>query len=410
MRIFESPEVGAQERVAIAHIDALRKDLRFYVAERRRWLGPLRKLLAARAIQGSNSIEGYNVSVEDAVAAVERDAPTDATGEDWLAVTAYQRAMTYVLQLAHDDHFQYSAALLRSLQFMMTEYDIDASPGLWRPGPIWVQNDDTGEVVYEGPESDAVPGLVDLLVGELEQNTDERAMVRAAMAHLNLVMIHPFRDGNGRMARCLQTLVLAREGILAPELASIEEYLGRNTQAYYRVLRDVGRGGWNPQHDARPWVRFCLQAHYVQAASVLRRVRESEWLWGELEESVQRASLPGRAIEAMFDATLGLRVRNSSYRSASKAAGEQISNETATRDLRAMVEAGLLTKHGAKRGTYYTADDELVGLRVQMRRDRQPITTDHLFDPSADVGNQLRFSSPPGMRARGSPRPPPDRW
>jgi Fic family protein len=391
MRIFGCPDVRVEERVALAHIDALRKDLRFYVAEPRRWLGPLRKMLAARAIQGSNSIEGYDVSVEDALAAIDGDAPTEAAGENWLAVTAYQRAMTYVLQLAHDDHFQYSAALLRSLHFMMADYDIGASPGLWRPGPIWVQNDDTGEVVYEGPENDAVPGLVDLLVAELEQDADEPAVVRAAMAHLNLVMIHPFRDGNGRMARCLQTLVLAREGIFAPEFASIEEYLGRNTQAYYQVLRDVGRGQWNPHHDALPWIRFCLQAHYVQAASILRRVRESEWLWGELEERVRRSSLPGRAIEAMYDVTLGLRVRNASYRSATEAAGEQISNETATRDLRVMVEAGLLTKHGAKRGTYYTADDDLIGLRLRMRRDRKPITTDHLFDPSADVETPIRF-------------------
>ena len=79
-------------------------------------------------------------------------------------------------------------------------------------------------------------------------------MIRAAMAHLNLVMIHPFRDGNGRMARCLQTLVLAREGILSPEFSSIEEYLGRNTQAYYDVLADAGAGHWQPERDARPWV------------------------------------------------------------------------------------------------------------------------------------------------------------
>jgi Fic family protein len=50
------------------------------------------------------------------------------------------------------------------------------------------------------------------------------------MAHLNLVMIHPFRDGNGRMARCLQSVVLAREGVLSPVFMSVEEYLGRNTQ------------------------------------------------------------------------------------------------------------------------------------------------------------------------------------
>ncbi|HRN30524.1 MAG TPA: Fic family protein, partial [Terrimesophilobacter sp.] len=42
------------------------------------------------------------------------------------------------------------------------------------------------------------------------------ATIRAAMAHLNLVMIHPFRDGNGRVARCLQSLILAPDGELAP--------------------------------------------------------------------------------------------------------------------------------------------------------------------------------------------------
>src|SRR5690606_34881018 len=152
----------------------------------------------------------------------------------------------------------YSPTLLRSLHFMMTEYDLDASPGLWRPGPIWVQNEATGQVVYEGPDNSDVPALVDRLVEQLEDRSGQREMVRAAMAHLNLVMIHPFRDGNGRMARCLQTLVLAREGILVPEFCSIEEYLGRNTDAYYRVLAEVGQGSWNPHHDARPWIRFCL--------------------------------------------------------------------------------------------------------------------------------------------------------
>jgi Fic family protein len=81
------------------------------------------------------------------------------------------------------------------------------------------------------------------------------ALVRAAMAHLNLVMVHPFRDGNGRMARCLQTLVLAREGILAPEFSSVEEFLGRNTDEYYKVLGDVGAGK-HPERDASPWIRY----------------------------------------------------------------------------------------------------------------------------------------------------------
>jgi len=57
---------------------------------------------------------------------------------------------------------------------------------------------------------------------------------------------------------------------VAPVFSSIEEYLGRNTQDYYNVLADVGQGSWNPENDARPWVRFCLTAHYRQARTHLR--------------------------------------------------------------------------------------------------------------------------------------------
>jgi len=139
-------------------------------------------------------------------------------------------------------------------------------------------------------------------------------MVRAAMAHLNLVMIHPFRDGNGRMARCLQTLTLARDRILSPEWMSIEEYLGANTPAYYDILAKVGQGAWNPGLDARPWVRFCLRAHYIQAASVLRRIKESERIWVAVDELREKHDLPERVVGSLFDAATGLRIRNSSHR------------------------------------------------------------------------------------------------
>lgn len=381
--LFAPPELGAGEFAALERIETLRSDLRFRVSEPRRWLGPVRKILAAKAIQGTNSIEGYNVTDDEAVAAVAGAEPEgDSPEQSVKALLAYRRAMTYVLQLAKDEHFRYDPAIIRSLHFMVTEYDLDASPGLWRPGPIWVRNDETGEIVYEGPDAAAVPDMVARLMQEIEDMDDYPAMVRGAMAHLNLVMIHPFRDGNGRMSRCLQTLVLAREGILSPELCSIEEYLGRNTQSYYDILSATGRGVWTPSNDTTAWVRYCLIAHYVQAASVLRRVRESEATWGLLEDAVAQARLPSRTIEALFDATFGLKVRNSSYRIAVKASGahDEISNQSATNDLKRMVASGLLTKKGAKRGSHYVAAQPLVDIRTAHRAQRTKIAFDHLFD------------------------------
>ncbi|MGD0455297.1 MAG: Fic family protein [Solirubrobacteraceae bacterium] len=377
--IFQTPPMSFEEAAALQKIDELRRQLRFQVAQPRRWVGQVRRVLGARAIQGSNSIEGYEVSVEDAMAAIGGEEPADARLDDWNAVSGYRRAMTYVLQLAHDEHFQYSPQILRSLHFMMTEYTLDASPGLWRPGPIWIRNDATGEVVYEGPPADEVPGLVQELTDDLSREDETPVLIRAAMAHLNLVMIHPFRDGNGRMSRCLQTLVLAREQILAPAFSSIEEYLGRNTQTYYRVLQQVGSLTWQPQRDARPWIRFCLEAHFVQASSVLRRVKESEEIWTRLEAMCSDRRLAPRMLSALFDATIGMKVRNSSYRSALKLSDDEITNQAATDDLRAMVQAGLLERFGARRGSFYQAADPLKAIWDEVRRSRAPINANSLF-------------------------------
>lgn len=383
-KLFETPPLGAGELAALTRIDALRGRTRYFVASSpRRWLGPMRRVLAARAIQGSNTIEGFNVSVDDAVAAVEGREPASPPGDDWRATLGYTSAMTYVLQLADDPHFAYTAQLLRSLHYMMTQHFIaEAGPGLWRPGPIWVHNDLTGDVVYEGPDPGLVPALVDALVERLAADHATPAIVRAAMAHLNLAMIHPFRDGNGRMARCLQTLVLAREQILSPELCSIEEYLGRNTQQYYAVLAEVGGGRWQPERDAMPWVRFCLMAHYVQAMSVLRRIRESGLMWQGCLELIEANRLPNRAAAGLFDAGMGLTVRNSAYRVAvSRSFQEGISTQVATDDLGAMVRAGLLRAHGARRGAFYTMAEPLERLRESARRDRLRLDPSDLFDP-----------------------------
>lgn len=377
--IFQTPPMSFEEVAALQKIEELRRQLRFRVAQPRRWVGLVRRVLGARAIQGSNSIEGYDVSVEDALAAIGGEEPTDAREEDWNAISGYRRAMTYVLQLAKDEHFEYTPQILRSLHFMMTEHTLDASPGLWRPGPIWIRNDATGDIVYEGPPAEELPELVRELTSDVSSDDETPVMVKAAMAHLNLVMIHPFRDGNGRMSRCLQTLVLARDQILAPQFSSIEEYLGRNTQSYYKVLQEVGSENWHPQGDARPWVRYCLEAHFVQASSVLRRVKESEEIWTRLETICAEKRLPQRMLSAMFEATVGMRVRNASYRAALKMLDEEIANQGATDDLRAMVNAGLLERFGARRGTYYKAADPLRAIWEGVRKNRKSINASSLF-------------------------------
>ncbi len=351
----------------VKHIDVLRNQLRYATSDKRhRWTGFLRRSTFARAIQGSNSIEGFNVTEADAVAAVDMEEPLDAATEAWTAVVGYRTAMSYILQLADDTYYEHNEGTLRSLHYMMVQHDLRANPGRWRPGAVWVRQEPSGETVYDGPDVKLVPGLISELIKSLNAKNDLPVMVRAALAHLNLVMIHPFSDGNGRMARALQTFVLAREGIIDPEFSSIEEYLGRNTPGYYAVLGEVGQGAWHPERDALPWIRFCLTAHYQQAETLLRRNSEIQRLWGRLEEELEIQRLNPRMIVALADAALGFRVRNSAYRKLA-----EVSDQVASKDLRALVEHDLLVPKGDKKWRYYIASERLRQARANSRDTRK---------------------------------------
>ena len=356
MTIFSSPKLDSIDHDVIELINEQKNRLRHHIQNQpRRWEGALRRNMIARAIQGSNTIEGYHATIDDAVAAVDAEEPMEASSETWREIVGYRNAMTYILQLSEDSHFEYHPQLIRSLHFMMLQHSLNKSPGRWRPGEIFIVNEQTKERVYEGPDFAFVPGLVDELIAYLNHASDEPIMVKAAMAHLNLTMIHPFKDGNGRMARALQTLVLSREGIVSPIFSSIEEWLGRNTPAYYEILARTGEGSWHPQNDTHEWVRFCLKAHFQQAQNIVRR---NEWyarIYGELDQILSLHGLPLRTVSALMDAAIGLRVRAGRYREEN-----EISDVVASRDLKRLSDLDLLNTHGEKRGRYYSGSRALL--------------------------------------------------
>lgn len=333
----------------------------------RRWSGLLSRNVFARAIQGSNSIEGYNVSEEDAIAAVQDEEPLDPKTEAWRALTGYREALTYIINLARDPHFEYHTQLIRSLHYMMLNYNIGKHPGQWRPGSISVIQEDTGQVMYQAPDVELVPKLMQELVDQLCHHADVPVIVRAAMAHLNLTMIHPFSDGNGRMARALQTLVLARDGAPNPIFSSIEEWLGRNRQAYYDVLAAVGQGSWHPNNDALPWVRFCLRAHHQQMTTIIKRNEEMAKVWEKIVVLVNRASLPTRCEFPLVDAAYGYRINRAWYMIQAN-----VTEFIASRDLKRLADLGFLLPHGEKRGRYYFGNAELRQIRDSVR-DNSPM-------------------------------------
>lgn len=385
--IHAYPKLEGIDSDVLALIREQRRALRHQVSQNPlRWGGFLRKNTFARALQGSNSIEGIDANLVEAMAIIDEERPETLEEETIKAFQGYRQAMTYIMRVHDDPHTQVNAQFIRSLHYMMINYDMTKLPGQWRSGPVYVVHEPSKDVVYEGPAAGEVPALMDELVEQIRSaDSVDSSTVLAAMAHLNLAMIHPFKDGNGRMARALQTLVISRNGASSPTFCSIEEWLGRNTPAYYAILKEVGEGSWHPSNSALPWVRFCLRAHYQQAATIMKRNAHFGRVWEEVAKITKQHGLNERVEGALVEAAFGYNIRNQRYREEN-----EISDVVASRDLKRLCDIELLVPVGEKRGRYYQAHADLVSLAINTR-DAQRSADPYEIVSKRNIG-QLAFA------------------
>ncbi len=351
--LFATPIPDHALRAQLERLDGLRERLALHVRGADRLTVRLRRDWRAAAAQSSIRIEGFDVSDDDARAAADNRLAPEGD-EARAAIAAYLRAMHHVTVLVRDPRFSWSARVVQDLHFDLAAFDRDADPGIYRTAGIAVSAPGGTGLAYVGPDHEDVPELMDELVAWLAAgDADAHVSVRAAMAHLHLVSIHPFRDGNGRISRVLQSLVLALGGPLAAEFVSIEEYLGRHTDDYYAVLGEVQGGRYRPERDAMPWVRFCVAAQIAQIEDRLEQIAHAARRWSALEALVASRRWPERLAVALQIALID-GVDRSGY-----AAEADVSRATASNDLRRLVDADLLTAVGHGRNTRYVATDEL---------------------------------------------------
>jgi len=377
--LFTYSSYDADEEKVVSRIFEMREALGHYVnSTPQRWTGLLSRITRAKALRATNGIEDINVSTEDALAAIDSAEPNEADKATWDAVKGYRDAMGFILQQVRRPSFKFSLDNILAIHYMITQHSMDARPGRIRPGWVGIRNTGSGEYVHEGADKE----LLDVLLNELVAYMNapiEHKMLQGALAHLNLTIMHPFTDGNGRVSRALQTAILANDGVFHPIFSSIEEYIGHNQQVYYDVLAEVAQGGWNPNNDCKPWVRFCLTAHYRQVATHLRRIETINESYRRYSTLVLDNKLHARCALALVEASMGLKVRRGSY-----VTSADVSENTASRGLAALANANILVSKGEKRGRYYIASDEVLKIRRESRPKKM------LYDPFERVAS---FSS-----------------
>ena len=151
--------------------------------------------------------------------------------------------------------------------------------------------------------------------------------------------IHPFQDGNGRLSRILTTLLLLRADYAYVPFSSLESVIEQNKEGYYLALRQTQGTIRSDEPNWQPWVVYFLKALQSQKQKLEKKIERERLILGDLPELsvniLELARERGRITIAEAAKTTG-------------------SNRNTIKDhVKALTEAGHLTRHGAGRGTWY---------------------------------------------------------
>jgi Fic family protein len=312
----------------------------------------MRRDLEAEAVAASLGIEQVPVTVDEVRRILVGEKPATVAQSDQDLVVGYRDAMSFVLRRADDPGFRWSRELVTGLHDRVLAGSYAAEAGRFATAPRWVTDRLTSAIVFTPAEWESIPALVDQACSHFEATKNHPA-VTSAWIHVVTAAIHPFRDGNGRVARVLASLAMYRGGFRRPEFTSLEEWWGRRINDYYAVFRCLGQT-FDPSADVTPFVIAHVTAQLAQVRALDLRQRIDRAVWTALENVVADAGLQPRLVNALWDAFAERDVTPAYYIPLA-----DVSRATATNDFSAAVAAELLEARGAGRGRHYVASRSL---------------------------------------------------
>lgn len=220
--------------------------------------------------------------------------------------------------------------------------------GEYRKTQVVVKNAQTGEVTFRPPPAIEVPFLVDDFVDWVNNvgSDDVHPALKAGMVHYELVRIHPFLDGNGRVARAVATLVLFSEGYDIKRFFSLEEYYDREPMHYYEALQSVGKSKGN----LNVWLEYFTEGIAIELTRIKEKVKSlSTDLKIKKSLGGHQLALTERQIKIMeFIQEQGF-LQNKAFFELFP----QVSEDTVLRELKDLLKKGIVKKEGSTKGAKY---------------------------------------------------------
>ncbi len=294
-----------------------------------------------RRASGTTRIEGAGLD-EAAVSKLIKRGPlgkyTEDEQENMNALEAYE----FIDYLSDQHDIPIDELVIRQLNryFIRTALET-LTPGVYRRGRNTVGN-------FTPPDQGDVPALMRSFALWLREEDETHPVLKAALAHIHLVAIHPFWDGNGRTARGLSTLIFQRSPLGLRKLLSLESYMFGIRDNYLGAIERTLGTNFSLEYDATPWLEFFTLSSKVHVEGLVGMLTDWHRMMQNIHEVAEKKGWTQRQIESYAFAAQRGQITRSDHMAITG-----VSPATASRDLAELVAAGMLIPDGNTRSRIY---------------------------------------------------------
>lgn len=302
-----------------------------------------------RSVHHGTHIEGNELNLDQAEKVIEGQ-PVVARERDIQEVINYRRVMEYLGEVGSGRlEVGINESFILNLHRMTVEKILPPEKvGRFRTTQVVVRNSLTGEISFKPPAAIAVPIQIKELLEFINGTTPDEVhpVLKSGIVHYELVRIHPFVDGNGRVARALSTFILFQEDYDIRKFFSLEEYFDNDATEYYAALQSVEKENGNLTR----WLAYFTQGLAIELAKIKDKIEK-------ISVDVKLKERQGGAPIMLSDRQLKIveYIQKMGYlqNSGFKQLFPMVSEDTVLNELKALIKHGLIKKSGKTKGAKY---------------------------------------------------------
>lgn len=310
------------------------------------WEAKFREDAIVRTVHHGTHIEGNELNYSEAEKVLS-GAKIVARDRDIQEVLNYRNVLKYISEY---DKQYVDEETIKHLH-KLTVFKIlpeDTVVGDYRKTQVVVRNSETGEITFRPPPAIEVPFLITDFLEWLNAVTAEHVhpVFIAGITHYELVRVHPFIDGNGRVARSMANLVLFRHGYDVKRFFSLEEHYDREPLYYYEALQSVGK----MNGDMTSWLEYFAEGLSIELTRIKEKVKTlSTDLKIKRSLGGQQLTLSERQIKIVEYIQENGFIQNKAFFELFP----MISEDTVLRELTDLLKKGIVKKEGSTKGAKY---------------------------------------------------------